>query len=307
MTVVVGAAAVDVVARRERFLAGTSNPAAIRWAAGGVGYRIWRRLPSPSSCSRPWATTRLATGWGKRIGAVRAGQAAGPAARRPRERSPASAALRHGLLLRVYGLRSAAVRRGGYGSDRAGPHPGAPAAAPAAAGPGRPAGAGGQPLPGAGARAPAPLRRVHPRGVRRRVRGKAPAPRTGLRDLFLLCANREEVAALRARVAPGARGEQWVARFLREQAHRPPAGPARAAWGAPARPGSGRAGPLRELRSGARGARGRQHRRRRPPAGRGVVARRPRFSRPADRAEEIAAVLPAAMREVEKALEEGTL
>src|SRR5512137_2771234 len=47
MLVVVGAAAVDVVASRERFLGGTSNPADIRWEAGGVGCRIWRRLPAP--------------------------------------------------------------------------------------------------------------------------------------------------------------------------------------------------------------------------------------------------------------------
>jgi sugar/nucleoside kinase (ribokinase family) len=47
MIVVIGALALDVVACRERFLAGTSNPATIRWQPGGVGYRIWRRLPAP--------------------------------------------------------------------------------------------------------------------------------------------------------------------------------------------------------------------------------------------------------------------
>jgi len=49
MICVVGALALDVIARRDRFLAGTSNPASIRFAAGGVGYRIWRRLPPPKS------------------------------------------------------------------------------------------------------------------------------------------------------------------------------------------------------------------------------------------------------------------
>jgi sugar/nucleoside kinase (ribokinase family) len=42
---IVGAAAVDLVAtRRHPFLPGTSNPAAIRMAPGGVGCRIFRAL-----------------------------------------------------------------------------------------------------------------------------------------------------------------------------------------------------------------------------------------------------------------------
>jgi len=44
MVCVIGACAVDAVARRERFLPGTSNPADIRLEAGGVGYRIFSAL-----------------------------------------------------------------------------------------------------------------------------------------------------------------------------------------------------------------------------------------------------------------------
>jgi sugar/nucleoside kinase (ribokinase family) len=44
---VIGASAFDAVARRKRFLRGTSNPAEIRLAAGGVGYRIFSALEEP--------------------------------------------------------------------------------------------------------------------------------------------------------------------------------------------------------------------------------------------------------------------
>jgi sugar/nucleoside kinase (ribokinase family) len=47
MVCVIGASAVDAVARREHFLRGTSNPAEIRLAPGGVGYRIFSALPEP--------------------------------------------------------------------------------------------------------------------------------------------------------------------------------------------------------------------------------------------------------------------
>lgn len=49
MVCVIGAAAVDAVARRERFLRGTSNPSEIRFAPGGVGYRIFRALAVPKT------------------------------------------------------------------------------------------------------------------------------------------------------------------------------------------------------------------------------------------------------------------
>ncbi len=44
---VVGAVAVDMVAVRERFLDGTSNPSDIRFGLGGVGYRIFSNLETP--------------------------------------------------------------------------------------------------------------------------------------------------------------------------------------------------------------------------------------------------------------------
>lgn len=48
MILVVGAAAVDLVAVRDAFLPGTSNPASIRLSAGGVGYNIFRHLRTPA-------------------------------------------------------------------------------------------------------------------------------------------------------------------------------------------------------------------------------------------------------------------
>jgi sugar/nucleoside kinase (ribokinase family) len=47
MVFVVGAVAIDVVAIRERFLEGTSNPSDIRLGLGGVGYRIFSNLEAP--------------------------------------------------------------------------------------------------------------------------------------------------------------------------------------------------------------------------------------------------------------------
>jgi len=44
---VVGAVAIDMVAVRERFLDGTSNPSDIRLGLGGVGYRIFSNLETP--------------------------------------------------------------------------------------------------------------------------------------------------------------------------------------------------------------------------------------------------------------------
>jgi len=44
MVYVIGAIAMDLVAVRERFIAGTSNPARIRYSPGGVGYRIFHSL-----------------------------------------------------------------------------------------------------------------------------------------------------------------------------------------------------------------------------------------------------------------------
>ena len=47
MVFVVGAVGIDVVAVRERFLDGTSNPSDIRGGLGGVGYRIFSNLDTP--------------------------------------------------------------------------------------------------------------------------------------------------------------------------------------------------------------------------------------------------------------------
>ncbi len=44
---VVGAVAIDMVAVREKFLDGTSNPSDIRLGLGGVGYRIFSNLGTP--------------------------------------------------------------------------------------------------------------------------------------------------------------------------------------------------------------------------------------------------------------------
>jgi sugar/nucleoside kinase (ribokinase family) len=44
---VIGAVAIDMVAVREKFLDGTSNPSDIRLGLGGVGYRIFSNLETP--------------------------------------------------------------------------------------------------------------------------------------------------------------------------------------------------------------------------------------------------------------------
>lgn len=47
MICIVGALAVDLLIYREHFRKGTSNPASIRFAPGGVGYRIYSHLETP--------------------------------------------------------------------------------------------------------------------------------------------------------------------------------------------------------------------------------------------------------------------
>ncbi len=44
MVTVVGAVAIDMIAVRERFLEGTSNPSDIRLGLGGVGWRSFSNL-----------------------------------------------------------------------------------------------------------------------------------------------------------------------------------------------------------------------------------------------------------------------
>jgi sugar/nucleoside kinase (ribokinase family) len=47
MIIVVGAVGIDLIAMKERFLDGTSNPSDIRLGLGGVGYRIFSNLDAP--------------------------------------------------------------------------------------------------------------------------------------------------------------------------------------------------------------------------------------------------------------------
>ena len=47
MICVVGAVAIDLIAVREKFLEGTSNPSDIKLGLGGVGYRIFSNLDAP--------------------------------------------------------------------------------------------------------------------------------------------------------------------------------------------------------------------------------------------------------------------
>jgi sugar/nucleoside kinase (ribokinase family) len=47
MIAVVGAVAIDMIAVREKFLEGTSNPSDIKLGLGGVGYRIFSNLDAP--------------------------------------------------------------------------------------------------------------------------------------------------------------------------------------------------------------------------------------------------------------------
>jgi sugar/nucleoside kinase (ribokinase family) len=47
MVFVVGAVAIDMIAVREKFLEGTSNPSDIKLGLGGVGYRIFSNLEAP--------------------------------------------------------------------------------------------------------------------------------------------------------------------------------------------------------------------------------------------------------------------
>jgi sugar/nucleoside kinase (ribokinase family) len=79
MVFVVGAVAIDLVAVKEKFLDGTSNPSDIRLGLGGVGYRIFSNLTTPRKfitalagdpISR-WARQALEADGGAAIQAVR--------------------------------------------------------------------------------------------------------------------------------------------------------------------------------------------------------------------------------------------
>jgi sugar/nucleoside kinase (ribokinase family) len=302
--VVVGAAAVDLVARRGRFLQGTSNPAAIRWTAGGVGYRIWRRLPAPrlllsavgEDPAGRWLEQAIGTearrgrGSGRGRGRLRlASQAV--LLRLPRRATACYCALmQSGRLL--YGAADMTVIERGLTLPRLGPH-----------------------LPSLGAEdllvleanlAPALVRALLARyAARTRVVFEGVSVEKllrhgpGLRGLYLLAVNREEAGALRARVAPGTGGERWIAHFLRQRGianllvPRGAGGVRLHSLGPDSRVRSARFAPARVVRA-------------RDSTGAGdrllaaVLAR-------AGRGTSIAQAVPAAMREVEKALEEGTL
>jgi sugar/nucleoside kinase (ribokinase family) len=308
MTVVVGAAAVDLVARRERFLAGTSNPAAIRWAPGGVGYRIWRRLPAPRLLLSAVGDDPAGRWLAQRIGAVarqgRARSGRGTAdSVRPPVRSGArllrlpryatacyAAFMASGRLL--YGAADMAVIEQGLTLPRL--HPFLP------------------PLgPGDLLVLEANLSPLLVQALLRRYAGRTRAVfegvsvekllrhEVGLRDLFLLSVNQEEAVALRARVAPRSRGEEWVARFLRERriAHllvpRGRRGVRLHSLEADGRVSSASFAPARVVHaSDSTGA-----------GDRLLAAVLARVAGGAS----IGRTLPLAMREVEKALEEGTL
>lgn len=79
MVFVVGAVAIDLIAVREKFLDGTSNPADIRLGLGGVGYRVFSNLDVPKKfitalAGDPisdWARKALETDGGVAIQRVR--------------------------------------------------------------------------------------------------------------------------------------------------------------------------------------------------------------------------------------------
>jgi sugar/nucleoside kinase (ribokinase family) len=322
MIAVVGAVAVDLVARRQRFLAGTSNPSTIRWTPGGVGYRIWRRLPAPSLLlsavgddpAGRWLEQRIREAGSRRgrgtrgarraAGRPRAGP--GPQARLLRLPGYATACycalMESGRLL--YGAADMAVVEQGltWARLKARLPPLGPAdflvleanLAPELA---------------------AVLLRRFAGSTRVVFEGvsveKLLRHEPGLRDLYLLSVNEEEARALRARVAPRTPGERWVAPFLRERriAHLlvplGRRGVRLLSLGAEGAPRSASFLPARLVRAGdstgagdrllaallARLARAESSGRGPAPGG------APRVER----------VLPAAMREVERALEEGTL
>jgi sugar/nucleoside kinase (ribokinase family) len=330
MIAVVGAVAVDVVARRKRFLAGTSNPSGIRWAPGGVGYRIWSRLPSPrillsavgDDPAGRWLEQHIReqAGGGRAAGKRRreaAGRdrrgAAGEARSRPGSqavllRLPRYATACYCALMQsgrlLYGAADMEVIERGLGWARL--EGSLPALGPAdflvleanlapglaCALLGRYAG-----------RTRVVFEAV---SVEKLLRHEP-----GLRDLYLLSVNREEAAALRARVAPGSRGQAWVGSFLRERRIANllvPLGRRGArlhALGPDGRLHSASFAPARRVRAeDSTGAGDRllaallARLARAESAGRGPDA---------EGATPVAQALPAAMREVEKALEEGSL
>jgi sugar/nucleoside kinase (ribokinase family) len=300
MTVVVGAAAVDLVARRERFRAETSNPASIGWSAGGVGHRIWRRLPPPKLLLSAVGDDPAGRWLEERIGAEArrsAGRAEAILLRSPRQATAIYCALmQSGRLL--YGAADMAVIERGLSPARLRPH-----------------------LPRLGrgdllvleanlspALVDALLRRYA--GLTRVVFEAVSVEKLlrhepRLRDLYLLSLNDEEQRALRGQIRPQSRGQEWVGPFLAERriAHllepRGKRGVRLHALAADGRYRVTRFFPARVVRAGDSTGAG----------DRLLAAVLARIASPAgrSRAGGIAAALPAAMREVEEALEKGDL
>jgi sugar/nucleoside kinase (ribokinase family) len=292
---------VDLVARRGRFLEGTSNPAAIRWTAGGVGYRIWRRLPVPrlllsavgDDPAGRWLEQAIGAEARRSRGQGRGRRPASQAVllRLPRQATACYCALmQSGRLL--YGAADMMVIERGLTLPRLGPH-----------------------LPSLGAEdllvleanlAPGLVRALLARFAgRTRVVFEAVSVEKllrhvpGLRGLYLLSVNREEAGALRARVAPGTGGERWIAQFLRKRGianllvPRGAGGVRLHSLGPDGRVRCARFAPARVVRApDSTGAGDRLLA--------AVLAR-------VGKGTSIARAVPAAMREVEKALEEGTL
>lgn len=293
----------DLVARRGRFLRGTSNPAAIRWTAGGVGYRIWRRLPAPRLLLSAVGDDPAGRWLEQAIGAEarrsrRQGRGAGqrPASRAELLRLPRQATACYCALMQsgrlLYGAADMSVIERGLTLPRLGPH-----------------------LPSLGAEdllvleanlAPGLVRALLARFAGRtrvvfegvsveKLRRHEP----GLRGLYLLSVNREEAGALRTRVAPGTSGERWIAQFLQKRGianllvPRGAGGVRLHSLGPEGRVHSARFAPARVVRA-------------RDSTGAGDRLLAAVLARVGGGAS-IARAVPAAMREVEKALEEGTL
>lgn len=320
MIAVVGATAVDVVAHRKRFRAGTSNPSAIRWTPGGVGYRIWRRLPPPSLLlsavgddpAGRWLERRIREQAGRRrAGAARRAEGRARAGARkaarllrlPRHSTACYCALMaSGRLL--YGAADMAVIEGGLTLARLRAY-----------------------LPSLG---PADMlvleANLSPRLVEELVRRYARWTRVvfeavsvekllrhepGLRDLYLLSVNEQEASALRGRVAPATKGLEWVGPFLarRRIAHLLVPRGRRGTRLYTLEPGRGLRtasfAPARQVRAvDSTGAGDRLLAALLARLARAGSSGRGGFAAAAPPVERL---LPAAMREVERALEEGTL
>ena len=312
MIVVVGAVAVDVVARRQRFLAGTSNPSAIRWTPGGVGFRIWSRLPAPSVLlsavgddpAGRWLEQRVqqqAAGRARQGGRGSAAASTACLLRLPRFATACYCALMESGRL-LYGAADMAVIEKGLTWARLKTR--LPALGPADL------------LVLEANLAPeladALLRRMAGR-TRVVFEGvsidKLLRHEPGLRDLYLLSVNQEEAGALRARVAPRARGWLWVPRFLRDRriAHllvpRGRRGVRLHALGEKGGLRTASFAPTRLVR--AEDSTGAGDRLLAALLARLARAESAGRSRPAG--ELVERILPAAMAEVERALEEGTL